>query len=224
MPKRVDEIYRDTTDRQFGATEVALGPWTSYSLLHDPRHMAFVLARYKFVAKMLQGRSRVLEIGVGDGFGLPLVAQAVGQVEAVDWDQRLLDGNRTRLAFLENVHYHLLDFNRATPPFTVDAVYWIDVIEHLDPASEAAVLGNIRACLGDDGVLLTGTPNVTSSVYASPQSAVGHVNLKSHDLLRELMQSHFRNVFMFGMNDEVVHTGYGPMCHYLWALAVSPRR
>jgi hypothetical protein len=28
---------------------------------------------------------------------------------------------------------------------------------------------------------------------------------------------------MFGMNDEVVHTGYAPMCHFLWALCVTPR-
>src|SRR5262249_34885242 len=33
----------------------------------------------------------------------------------------------------------------------------------------------------------------------------------------------FDNVFMFGMNDEVVHTGYAPMCHYLWSLAVGVR-
>jgi hypothetical protein len=50
------------------------------------------------------------------------------------------------------------------------------------------------------------------------------VNLKTHKELRELGLKHFHNVFMFGMNDEVVHTGYGPMCHFLWALCVGPRR
>ena len=42
--------------------------------------------------------------------------------------------------------------------------------------------------------------------------------------LRALMQRYFRNVFMFGMNDEVLHTGFAPMCHYLWSLAVGVRR
>jgi hypothetical protein len=28
---------------------------------------------------------------------------------------------------------------------------------------------------------------------------------------------------MFGMNDEVLHTGYGPMCHYLWSVAVGKK-
>ena len=51
------------------------GPWTSWSMMHDARHMAFVLSRYKFVAKMLEGRKRVMEVGSGDAFGLPIVAQ-----------------------------------------------------------------------------------------------------------------------------------------------------
>jgi hypothetical protein len=37
------------------------------------------------------------------------------------------------------------------------------------------------------------------------------------------MLGYFRNVFLFGMNDEVLHTGYYDMCHYLWALCSSPK-
>jgi hypothetical protein len=36
--------------------------------------MALVLARYKFVAKMLDGKKNVFEIGLGDSFGLPIGA------------------------------------------------------------------------------------------------------------------------------------------------------
>jgi hypothetical protein len=43
------------------------------------------------------------------------------------------------------------------------------------------------------------------------------------DSLRTLMERYFTNVFMFGMNDEVLHTGYAPMCHYIWSLAVGVR-
>lgn len=59
----------------FETRELKLGPWTSYSMANDARHMAFVLSRYKFVAKMLEGRSRIMEVGCGDAFGLPIVAQ-----------------------------------------------------------------------------------------------------------------------------------------------------
>ena len=217
------EAYTRAAEMLFAPNEVALGPWTSYSLIHDPKHMAFVLARYKFCAKMLHGKQRVLEVGAGDGFGLPLIAQAVGQVYAADWDSRLLEGNARRLAHLANVTYVHADLNERAPDLRVDAAYMIDVIEHIDPAVEARFLENLVGCLTPQGILLTGTPNITASAYASPPSQAAHINLKSMETLRVLMERYFENVFLFGMNDEVVHTGYGAMCHYLWSLAVGVR-
>ena len=37
------------------------------------------------------------------------------------------------------------------------------------------------------------------------------------------MQRYFHDVFMFSMNDEVVHTGFHAMAHYLFALCVARR-
>ncbi|MDW8264750.1 MAG: class I SAM-dependent methyltransferase [Gemmataceae bacterium] len=222
-PEHVQQAYTKAAEMLFANEEIRLGPWTSYSLVHDPRHMCFVLSRYKFCAKMLQGRQRVMEIGVGDGFGLPILAQAVGHVYAVDWDKRLLESNAARLGHLRNVTYVHADFNHQAPDLKVDAICTIDVIEHIDPAGEDRFIGNMIRCLGPAGVLITGTPNLTAAEYASPPSKAAHINLKSHESLRQLMERYFENVFMFGMNDEVVHTGFGPMCHYLWSLAVGVR-
>jgi protein-L-isoaspartate O-methyltransferase len=222
--KNADALYRELMEQFFDTPEIPLGPWTSYSLMYDPKHLAFVLSRYKFVAKLLQGRERVMEIGSGDGFGLSVVAQAVKHLYAVDWDRRLLDGNARRLKHLTNLTYIDADLNKESPHLEVDAAYWIDVLEHLDAAAESIVIENILRCLPDDGVLITGTPNKMAAQYASPQSEALHINLKTMDELRALMQRYFRNVFMFGMNDEVVHTGYAPMCHYIWSLAVGVRR
>src|SRR5687767_3493547 len=94
------EVYPSGAEEGFDTAEIPLGPWTSHSLLTDPKHMCFVLSRYKFCAKMLEGKEKVMEVGTGDGFGLPIVAQAVGHLYAVDWDDRLLDGNARRLAHL----------------------------------------------------------------------------------------------------------------------------
>ena len=38
-----------------------IGAIHAESFEHDPRHLGFTLARYKFVAKMLHGKKRVLE-------------------------------------------------------------------------------------------------------------------------------------------------------------------
>src|SRR5947209_2814661 len=97
------ECYQKGTDYQFACKEIALGPWTSFSLLNDPKHMAFVLARYKFCAKMLEGKEFVVEIGCGDGFGIPMMAQAVKHLHCIDWDPRNLEGCKKRLAHLKNV-------------------------------------------------------------------------------------------------------------------------
>lgn len=221
--KSAEEAYREGTDYQFDQQELSLGPWTSYSLVNDPKHMAFVLARYKFVAKMLDGKHNVFEVGSGDGFGLPIVAQHVGHVHCIDWDTRLLEGNARRLAHLKNVSYLNIDLNKAKPEVQADAAFSIDVIEHIEYDKEAAFIENIVNCLTPDGVLVTGTPNVTASSHASSRSQVQHINLKSIQSLRDLMKRYFENVFMFGQNDEVVHTGYAPMCHYIWAVAAGKK-
>jgi 2-polyprenyl-3-methyl-5-hydroxy-6-metoxy-1,4-benzoquinol methylase len=220
----VKDAYTKAAEMLFAPAEIPLGPWTSYSLLHDPKHMSFVLSRYKFCAKMFQRKHTVMEIGVGDGFGLPIISQAVKHVYAVDWDQRQLEGNSRRLNHLKNITYLYADFNVAPPDLKVDAIYLIDVIEHLDPSVEAKFMNNVVQCLKPTGLLITGTPNITAAEYASPPSKAAHINLKSMDTLRTLAERYFDNVFMFGMNDEVVHTGYGPMCHYIWSLGVGVRQ
>jgi 2-polyprenyl-3-methyl-5-hydroxy-6-metoxy-1,4-benzoquinol methylase len=217
------EAYEKGTDCQFDTPELRLGPWTSYSLLHDPRHMCFVLARYKFCAKMLQGKKTVIEIGPGDGFGLPLTAEVAERIYAVDWDTRLLEGMKQRLAHLTNVTYLNVDLNERFPDVQVDAAYSIDVIEHLEPRYEERFMSNVVRCLASNGVLITGTPNAAAAQYATPRSRIQHINLKSMESLRALNERYFENVFMFGMNDEVIHTGYAPMCHYLWSVGVGVR-
>ena len=221
--KSAKECYQEGTDYQFETPEAALGPWTSYSILHDPKHMCFVLSRYKFCAKMLEGKKTVMEIGAGDGFGLPIIAQAAEKVFAVDWDERLLDGNKRRLSHLQNVEYIHVDLNEGSPDITVDAAFSIDVIEHLEPEKEIVFMDNVVKCIRPNGILITGTPNITASQYATPRSKAQHINLKSWQTLRELTERYFENAFMFGMNDEVIHTGYAPMCHYIWAIGAGVR-
>ncbi len=219
--KNACSAYKEGTEYQFDTPELKMGPWTSYSLINDPKHMCFVLSRYKFCAKILEGKKIIMEVGSGDGFGLPIIAQVAEKVYAVDWDKRLLEGNKDRFGHLENVTYLHVDLNKHSPDVCVDAAFLIDVIEHLEPKNEKLFFNNIVKCLDKKGVLIVGTPNITALEYSTPRSRVQHINLKSMNTLRELMELYFDNVFMFGMNDEVVHTGYAPMCHYIWAVGAG---
>jgi 2-polyprenyl-3-methyl-5-hydroxy-6-metoxy-1,4-benzoquinol methylase len=214
------EAFALGTGPQF-IESLRLGPWTSYSLLHDPKHMCFVLSRYKFCAKMLEGKDHVLEVGCGDGFGIPIMAQAVKRVLAIDVDDRLIDGNRSRLGGIKNAAFRKLNICEDIPGELFDAVFSLDVIEHLDRKLNEPFMRNQCRSLKEDGVCIIGTPNITANKYATDRSRVQHINLKSQQTLRGQMERYFRNVFMFSMNDEVVHTGYAPMAHYVFGMGVG---
>ncbi|MGP1675913.1 MAG: class I SAM-dependent methyltransferase [Burkholderiales bacterium] len=214
-------LHLEASADQFASDEISLGPWTSYSLKNDPKHMAFVLARYKFCAKMFAGKESVLEVGCGDGFGAPIVAQEVGCLHCVDWDKRNIVGNRRRLACLTNVTFDVADVSEGEFPGMYDGVFHIDVIEHMEPDHEAQFMANMAGSLREHGVMVVGTPNKAASEHATFRSEHQHINLKTGETLRALMARYFHNVFMFSMNDEVIHTGYFPMAHYLFAVGAG---
>ena len=229
MEKSAWELHSDATRDQFDSKLITLGPWTSFSLLTDPKHVGFVLSRYKFVSKMLSGKSIVLEIGCGDGVGAPIIASTPGvsKVYCLDWDQRNIDGNSSRYSFLsEKVQFVMHDINEM--PYDcaekISAAFMIDVIEHVEPKLESRFMENVCDSLSDDAVLITGTPNIFASEWASPQSAAQHINLKSQESLVKLMSRYFQHTFTFAMNDEVLHTGYSKMAHYIWTVSVNPKK
>jgi hypothetical protein len=73
------------------------------------------------------------------------------------------------------------------------------------------------------GVAIIGAPSLESQFHASALSRQGHVNCQTGETLRAMCAERFHNVFMFAMNDEVVHTGFLPMAHYLIALCCGPK-
>ena len=214
-----DEAFKLGTDFQF-IPSMRLGPWTSYSLLNDPKHMSFVLARYKFCAKMLEGKKKILEVGCGDAFGIPIVAQSAQRVVGIDREARLIKDDAKRLKAIKKIEFKQMDICYKIPTEKFDAVYSIDVIEHLERGMNDRFIKNQCACLNEDGICIVGMPNITADKYAK-FSRIQHINLMSHDRLRKLIENFFKNVFMFSMNDEVIHTGFPPMAHYLFAVGVG---
>ena len=204
-------------------TPERFGLMSGYVWATDPKRVLFTLARYKFVAKLLAGRGRVLEIGCADAFGTRLVAQAVTDgVVGIDCDLEMLDSAAATVgAWPIRLWAH--DLLAAPMPVVFDAAYAIDVLEHIHPEDEDRFLTNAIASVSPTGLVILGTPSLESQAYASEASREGHVNCKTLEGLREACARHFHQVLMFGMNDEMVHTGFGPLCHYLWAVCSGPR-
>lgn len=215
--------YKESTEEAFNAPEVPIGPWTSYNLRRDAKHNLFVLSRYKFCAKMLENKDLVVEVGCGDGFGIPIMAQAVKRLVCIDWDERNLEGCARRLHHLKNVSFQKIDLNKESVHLDADALFSVDVIEHVDLKHEERFVNNLCALLKKESVFMTGTPNLYAEKYASKNSSLLHINLKTPQTLKEMTLKYFKYEFSFGMNDEVLHTGYGPMCHYLWSIGAEKR-
>lgn len=202
---------------------ISLGRATAQAYVNDPRMLSFIASRYKFASKMLAEADVAIEIGCGDAFGAPIVAQSVKRLICTDIDEETLAQNRTRCSVFKNIEFHYHDFRASAYPERARSIYLVDVIEHIFPQEESRFMANLKKSLAPDGFVLIGTPNKSAEKYASQHSREGHVNLKTQLGLRDLISDYFENVFMFSMNDEVVHTGYGPMGHYVWGLGVTPR-
>ncbi|CAB4223210.1 UbiG, 3-demethylubiquinone-9 3-O-methyltransferase [uncultured Caudovirales phage] len=192
-----------------------------YQIQDSPRHALFTLSRYKFASRLLPQNKKVsvLDLGCSEGYGSLMLAEIGHSVVGIDTDldaiahaQRTI--NKPNIRFTGGPIDH--------PPF--NAVVSLDVIEHISAEDTGAFMDGILLNLTDDGICIIGTPNDTANQYSSETSKIGHINMFTAERLSKLMGEYFTNVFMFGMNDEVVHTGFYPMCHYLVALGCGPRK
>ncbi|EKD74398.1 MAG: hypothetical protein ACD_44C00469G0008 [uncultured bacterium] len=201
----------------------SLGLSTNLDWRRDPKRVLFLLARYKFVSKMLAGKSNVLEIGCGDAFGTRIVLDEVGAIDAIDFDPIFVQDINSRMEKDWEFTCITHDMLSSKMNKRYDAAYAIDVFEHIAQEDEQIFLNNVISSLTREGVLILGMPSLQSQKYASEGSKIGHVNCKDEPELRKLLTKNFQHVFLFSMNDEVVHTGFYMMAHYYFALCVSPK-
>jgi 2-polyprenyl-3-methyl-5-hydroxy-6-metoxy-1,4-benzoquinol methylase len=201
---------------------VELGPYFSYQILNNTSHILFTLSRYKFASRMLplEPGVTVLELGCNEGLGTMLLAEKAGDVLGVDFDDKAIAQASAHM-LKQNVRFLHADFmGKSFGSF--DVVASLDVVEHIAPEIEDKYFATIVGNLAPHGTAIVGTPNESASPYASEPSRISHINLYSAQRLYASMRRHFHNVFLFGMNDEVLHTGFHPMCHYLFALGCGP--
>jgi 2-polyprenyl-3-methyl-5-hydroxy-6-metoxy-1,4-benzoquinol methylase len=189
----------------------------------DPKRLVFTLARYKFVAKMLSGKKLVAEIGCGDGFGSRIVRQEVENLIITDYDSYFIHNfkkvNCEKWAIEALTH----DILKSPLSQKFNAIYSLDVLEHIPVELENTFMTHICKSLEKNGCVIIGMPSLESQIYASPGSKEGHINCKSGKELQDLLYKYFENVFLFSMNDEVIHTGFSKMAHYLIALCITPK-
>lgn len=193
------------------AAHQKLGEMTGHRWSTDPIGLTWTLARYKFVARMFMGYGSVVEFGCGDGWPGRIVAQHVDRLTLTDCRGGVVPDYPAE--------FFVHDLIAEPTPFQFEAGYALDVLEHIDPEDEDRFLAHMAQSVKSSAII--GMPSLESQPYASALSKAGHVNCKSKDALTKTLRKHFAHVFVFGMNDETLHTGFGPMCNYLMALCVK---
>jgi 2-polyprenyl-3-methyl-5-hydroxy-6-metoxy-1,4-benzoquinol methylase len=212
-------IYFDT-QKKFGNATLGLSSNNTWQL--DSSRLTYMLSRYKFVSRMFKNYKNVLEIGCGDGFASKIVADQVANLHLCDIDPILIHDAKGRNAN-NNVDFTVKDYVAGFIDFKFDGIYALDVLEHINPNDEKSFITNIIKSLNNNGVVILGMPSLESQKYASETSKLGHVNCKSAPDFKLFLDIFFHNVFIFSMNDEVLHTGFFGMSHYILALATGPK-
>ena len=169
---------------------------------------------------------KVLDLGCNDGLGDLMIWQdcQCKQVVGVDFDEdaiRWANDNLKQdgLSFIQGDFMGMDIF-----PGEGDCVVSLDVIEHIPVEQEGMYFQTVCRNLKNDGFAVIGTPNVTMVPYSSPWNKIAHINNYDQRRLYDAMSRYFDNVFIFGMNDEVLHTGMYPMSCYIMALGAGKKR
>jgi 2-polyprenyl-3-methyl-5-hydroxy-6-metoxy-1,4-benzoquinol methylase len=214
--------WQPVKDLMQHADKVTFGKHISYWFRKSPRRALHSMSYYKFASRMIGDQKSVLDIGCGEGLGTWLLAKECGQATGIDLDSDAIrtasnNWNDETISFVEN------DFLSIAFPRSFDAVVNFDVIEHIHPDHMPLFLDKVISVLPREGIFIAGTPNSYSQQYASEISKAGHINVYSPEALETQMRQYFRHVFCFSANDEMVHTGYNKLAHYLLVLCCNKK-
>lgn len=204
------------------------GYMSSQSWNDDPRALGFTLSRYKFVAKMLSGKKNILELGCGDAFFSRVVKQEVANLSVSDLDPIFIDqiikkNNKEKKWNFKKAFIH--DMCVSPTKESYEAIYAVDVFEHISKKNENTYLKNIcKSLKNNHSILIFGCPSIYSQKYASKLSKIGHINCKTQENLKKKLEMFFYNTFVFSMNDEVLHTGYSKMANYYFIICVNKKK
>ena len=224
---KADKVWENVKDKvKRYSSEISIGYYTNSEITADMKHFMFRLARYKFAVKMMRYEEavNVLELGCNEAWGALLLKQNIDlcSYTGIDFDNETIDWNKNNLpdSFVF-VCDDFFSYGKKTDK-KYDLVLALDVIEHIAPKKEDDFCQLLTGALSERGTAIIGTPHIKMMEYASEGSRAGHINMYDQKRLFQTCKRHFNNVYIFNMNDEIVHTGMDAMSCYIFAVCSNP--
>lgn len=224
---KADKIWEDVKEKvKLNSSQINIGYYTDSEMTVDIKHFMFRLARYKFVAKMMQYEKAldVLELGCNEAWGSLLLKQNVdlNSYTGIDFDHETIEWDKNNLP--DDFTFICDDFFACNKQLDrkYDLILALDVIEHIAKEREDEFCKLFSEALSGRGTAIIGTPHINMTPYASEGSRAGHINMYDQQRLYQACRRHFNNVYIFNMNDEVVHTGMNAMACYMFAVCSNP--
>lgn len=213
----MSHLFRDSDGGVRPHLTAAEGP----TFRDNPLDFLILLARYKFAARLLERRDRVVDAGCGHGLGSVFLRPFCAHVTAVDTDGELIAHCESAYGDLDRLDFALADVRELQAlGTTFDAAVSMDVIEHLSLEDGRRMLESIHAAVRPGGLVVVGTPNARSAEFASKRRLATHEHEYTPTELRELLTDVFGRSMMFSMTDEAVGTGFTELAWYLMAVCV----
>ena len=218
-PVRFEQLLQEQYAR---FPSVSLPPEFAELLETNTLQLLIKLARYKFAARLLKAKDKVLEVGSGNGVGAIFIAQHVAHVTGLEIKPRdhqaACSINRR-----DNVELRLESVFDHDTSLRYDAVVSLDVIEHFAVEEGRKFVAQLTRLCRPDGVVIIGTPSIHSYPYQGKYSQAAHIKCYDQVELVALMDGCFGRTFAFSMNDEIVHTGHPKLAWYYIILGLLPR-
>lgn len=201
---------------------------------NDAEQFAATMARYRFVATLIEGRHDVAEFSCAHPSGTRLVMQDVKRLAIYEPRLDVASDLQRRLDSDPKCEVHIHNILESPLPKQHDSIYSIDFIKYLSPDEERVFLRNLRDSLGREfDFLIIGAPSFYAATRAEAQLAakLSHATTcqgwenrtywRTAEQLRELMHGYFHSVFMFSMIDDVVRPGIVRNAEFSFALGCS---
>jgi len=154
------------------------------------------LIAYQTAAQKVSGR--VLELGLGEGYGMELLAPLCQEYVGMD---KFLDPNRPVADHVRLVRADLPPIPK-TPDNSFDCVVTFQVIEHIEP--DLDFLREIHRVLRPGGVLMLTTPNRLMSLSRNPWHVREYKPAEMKSLLEQVFGSEGTRVQGIFGNEKVM--------------------